>query len=90
MKTNKKYKGFDVEAIRNDFPILHTKVYDKSLIYFDNASTSQKPKVVIDRINELYLTGMELDYKKEIWGSNFEFKNPMAKSSCGCGTSFSV
>ena len=47
MKKNKKYKGFDVEAIRNDFPILHTKVYDKTLIYFDNASTSQKPKVVI-------------------------------------------
>ena len=46
--------------------------------------------LLIDRINELYLTGMELDYKKEIWGSNFEFKNPMAKSSCGCGTSFSV
>ena len=31
--------------------------------------------LLIDRINELYLTGMELDYKKEIWGSNFEFKN---------------
>ena len=42
--------------------------------------------LLIDRINELYLTGMELDYKKEIWGSNFEFNNPMAKSSCGCGT----
>ncbi len=54
MKTNKKYKGFDVEAIRNDFPILHTKVYDKSLIYFDNASTSQKPKVVINAIENFY------------------------------------
>ena len=46
--------------------------------------------LLIDRINELYLTGMELDYKKEIWVRNIEFKNPMAKSSCGCGTSFSV
>ena len=46
--------------------------------------------LLIDRMNELYLRGMHLDYKKEIWGSNFEFKNPMAKSSCGCGTSFSV
>ena len=46
--------------------------------------------LLIDRINELYLTGMELDYKQEIFGSNFVFDNPMAKSSCGCGTSFSV
>tara|TARA_Y100001938_G_C8098740_1_gene440038 strand:+ start:6515 stop:6823 length:309 start_codon:yes stop_codon:yes gene_type:complete len=46
--------------------------------------------LLIDRMNELYLRGMELDYKKEIWGSSFVFENPMAKSSCGCGTSFSV
>ena len=31
-----------------------------------------------------------LDYKQEIFGSNFVFDNPMTKSSCGCGTSFSV
>ena len=49
-----------------------------------------KDVLLIDRINELYLTGMKLDYKKEIWGSSFVFENPMAKSSCGCGTSFSV
>ena len=46
--------------------------------------------LLIDRMNELYLRGMYLDYKKEIWGSSFVFENPMAKSSCGCGTSFSV
>ena len=46
--------------------------------------------LLIDRMNELYLRGMELDYKKDIWGSSFVFENPLAKSSCGCGTSFSV
>ena len=46
--------------------------------------------LLIDRMNELYLRGMHLDYKKEIWCSSFVFENPMAKSSCGCGTSFSV
>ena len=46
--------------------------------------------LLIDRMNELYLRGMHLDYNKEIWGSSFVFENPMAKSSCGCGTSFSV
>ena len=40
--------------------------------------------LLIDRMNELYLRGMHLDYKKEIWGSSFVFENPMAKSSCGC------
>ena len=45
---------------------------------------------LIDRINELYLTGMELDYNYDDFESAFVFNNPHAKSSCGCGTSFSV
>ena len=40
----------DLQAIRSDFPILQSKVYDKPLIYFDNAATTQKPKQVIDKI----------------------------------------
>ena len=36
---------------QNDFPILKTKVNGHPLIYFDNAATSQKPKVVIDKVN---------------------------------------
>jgi len=46
--------------------------------------------LLIDKIFELYLLGMELDYKHEIFGSQFVFNNPKAKSSCGCGTSFSI
>ena len=46
--------------------------------------------LLIDRINELYLTGMELDYNYDDFESAFVFNNPHAKSSCGCGTSFSV
>jgi cysteine desulfurase/selenocysteine lyase len=45
---------FDVEKIRNDFPILKRKVNNKPLIYFDNAATSQKPQVVIDAIVDYY------------------------------------
>jgi cysteine desulfurase/selenocysteine lyase len=45
---------FDVEKIRNDFPVLSQKVYGKPLVYFDNAATTQKPKVVIDTLNKLY------------------------------------
>ncbi len=44
----------DVEAIRKDFPILQRKVHGKPLVYFDNASTSQKPKEVIDAMDFYY------------------------------------
>jgi len=45
---------FDIKKIRDDFPILSRKIYDKPLVYFDNGATTQKPKIVIDTINELY------------------------------------
>ncbi|MEO8146437.1 MAG: cysteine desulfurase [Bacteroidia bacterium] len=45
---------FDINKIRNDFPILSQKVYGKQLVYFDNAATSQKPKQVIDCISKYY------------------------------------
>lgn len=40
---------------REDFPILEQKVYDKKLVYLDNAATTQKPKIVIDTISDYYL-----------------------------------
>lgn len=43
-----------MRAIRNDFPILKRNVYNKPLVYFDNAATTQKPQVVIDRIVKYY------------------------------------
>ncbi len=44
----------DIAQIRADFPILSEKVNDHDLVYFDNAATSQKPKVVIDAISNYY------------------------------------
>jgi len=47
--------GFDVEAVRQDFPALHQTVYDDTpLVYLDNAATSQKPQRVIDRLRRYY------------------------------------
>ena len=45
---------FKIEQIRKDFPILQQRIYNKSLVYLDNAATTQKPKQVIDTINEYY------------------------------------
>jgi cysteine desulfurase/selenocysteine lyase len=47
---------FDVEKIRQDFPILKERVRGKPLVYLDNAATTQKPQVVIDTIAQYYLT----------------------------------
>ncbi|MFC3115345.1 family 2A encapsulin nanocompartment cargo protein cysteine desulfurase [Cellvibrio fontiphilus] len=46
--------GFDVNAIRRDFPILSERVNGKPLVWFDNAATTQKPKSVIERISYFY------------------------------------
>ncbi|MGB1879126.1 MAG: aminotransferase class V-fold PLP-dependent enzyme [Gammaproteobacteria bacterium] len=46
--------GFDVEAVRRDFPILQQTVHGKPLIYVDNAATTQKPDVVIERLARYY------------------------------------
>jgi|TARA_Y100000310_G_scaffold168248_1_gene168325 cysteine desulfurase/selenocysteine lyase len=46
--------SLDVATIRKDFPQLSRQVRDKPLTYLDNAATSQKPRVVINKINEYY------------------------------------
>lgn len=47
-------RGFDVAAVRRDFPALETVVHGRPLVYLDNAATSQKPRAVIDRIVRYY------------------------------------
>lgn len=45
---------FDVEKIRKDFPILEETVYGKPLVYLDNGATSQRPRQVVEKMNEYY------------------------------------
>ena len=46
--------SFDVNKVRQDFPILSKKIYNKPLVYFDNAATSQTPVCVIECIKDYY------------------------------------
>jgi cysteine desulfurase/selenocysteine lyase len=46
--------GFDVEAVRKDFPILSREVHGVPLVYLDSANTSQKPQVVLDTLVDFY------------------------------------
>ncbi|MCT7994295.1 family 2A encapsulin nanocompartment cargo protein cysteine desulfurase [Laspinema olomoucense] len=48
------HAGFDVQAVRRDFPILHQQVHGKPLIWLDNGATTQKPQSVIDSISHFY------------------------------------
>ena len=47
-------------------------------------------RFVVDDASILYVTGTQIDYKEEVFGSQFEISNPNSKSSCGCGESFGV
>jgi len=49
--------NFDVDSVREDFPILEREVRGKSLIYLDNAATTLKPKMVAEAVYEHYLMG---------------------------------
>jgi cysteine desulfurase/selenocysteine lyase len=46
--------NFDAERIRRDFPILDREVHGRKLVYLDSAATSQKPQVVLDRLQQYY------------------------------------
>jgi iron-sulfur cluster assembly accessory protein len=46
--------------------------------------------VFVDSASLLYLDGAEVDYVETFEGSGFKFSNPQVKSTCGCGSSFSV
>jgi iron-sulfur cluster assembly accessory protein len=56
----------------------------------DNVYEFNGLKVLVDQMSEMYLDGVQIDYLESIEGSGFKFNNPNVKSTCGCGSSFSV
>jgi iron-sulfur cluster insertion protein len=47
-------------------------------------------RLIVDPISLQYLQGAEVDYAQDLQGERFIIRNPNAKSTCGCGSSFSV
>jgi iron-sulfur cluster insertion protein len=47
-------------------------------------------KLLVDMISHQYLEGVQIDYVEGLHGAGFKFLNPQAKSTCGCGSSFSA
>lgn len=71
--------GFSYSMAFENAPGLLDKTYD-----FEGL------QVFIDQASMLYLDGARVDYVESMEGSGFKFDNPQVKSTCGCGSSFSV
>ena len=56
----------------------------------DAVIESNGVKLLVDPISARYLTGAEVDFVDNVTGGGFTIKNPNAKSTCGCGSSFNV
>jgi iron-sulfur cluster assembly accessory protein len=56
----------------------------------DNIYEFDGVKVAVDQMSEMYLDGIQIDYIETLEGAGFKFNNPNVKSTCGCGSSFSV
>ena len=57
---------------------------------YDSVFEQDGVKVLIDAKSHLYLDGTTVDFKNSLMGGGFEFSNPLAKKSCGCGSSFTT
>ena len=76
--------SYTMDFIGGDEINLDDKVYDYSL------SSEQTFQVICDPKSLLYIYGMELDFSKDLIGGGFNFVNPNASQTCGCGSSFAV
>ena len=76
--------SYTMDFIENNEINSDDKVYDYSL------NTDQNFQVVCDPKSLLYIYGMQLDFSKELIGGGFNFVNPNASQTCGCGSSFAV
>ncbi len=57
---------------------------------FEFGPEDSKVRVVVDRKSYLFVNGSIVDWKTELMKTGFEFTNPLAKTSCSCGESFTV
>ena len=66
------------------------EINSEDKIYHYSLSSEQRFQVVCDPKSLLYIYGMQLDFSKELIGGGFNFVNPNASQTCGCGSSFAV
>src|ERR1700680_815601 len=64
--------------------------FDNSENPSDNVYEFEGVKLVVDQMSEMSLDGVQIDYIETLEGAGFKFNNPNVKSTCGCGSSFTV
>jgi len=64
--------------------------FDDEISDMDETFESHGIPMYVDQMSLTYLTGTEIDYVEGLYGAGFKFNNPVAKSTCGCGSSFSA
>ncbi len=72
------------DTINQGDQVVEKKVQD------NNAQEPVSIKLLVDPVSIQYLLGAEIDYREDVNGSQFIIRNPKAKTTCGCGSSFSV
>jgi len=79
---------FDEETNTEDQVILKEVLDDDE--DGDGGKGTTTVQLLVDPMSLQYLVGAEIDYKKDISGEQFVIRNPNAKTTCGCGSSFSA
>ena len=64
--------------------------FEETCTEMDEQFESHGVKVFVDPLSYQYLENTEIDYVETLQGAGFKFNNPNMKSTCGCGSSFSV
>jgi len=77
-------EGGGCSGFQYKFGIDRDKAADDVVISRDGAV------VLIDPVSVNYMAGSEIDFVDDLIGASFKVKNPQAKASCGCGTSFTL
>jgi iron-sulfur cluster insertion protein len=77
--------GFTFDEDINDDDIIIEKRINK-----DDSDDTVTVKLLIDPMSFQYLKNAEIDYREDINGAQFVIRNPNAKTTCGCGSSFSA
>tara|TARA_S200000501_G_C20806194_1_gene736263 strand:+ start:129 stop:455 length:327 start_codon:yes stop_codon:yes gene_type:complete len=70
--------------------LMYDLMFDNQISDTDKIFEDGGIKIIIDKKSLFYLIGTELDFSDGLNGKGFEFKNPNASRTCGCGESFSL
>lgn len=79
--------GFAFDENINDDDIIIKQEYSNNP---DSDSGLKEVNLLIDPLSFQYLTNAEVDYREDLQGAQFIIRNPNAKTTCGCGSSFSI